>query len=147
MWLCPLTVPVSAKWCRYREVRQSIIDMSTMFNLLNQESKVRDDPNAPALPPCPGKGGFSVRVNVRDVLHSHSRLLRPAEPLVQRVSSPRLSLIMSPLVTVEERTFLTGSLWWFLEAPRSPSLAPVEAGVSAVLIARTAKRTERWKNR
>ena len=53
-----LSVPLNFLGSVYRELRQSLIDMETMFNLQKQQTNVKELPDAAALPPVRGEIRF-----------------------------------------------------------------------------------------
>jgi ATP-binding cassette subfamily B protein len=48
-YMVQITMPLNFLGTVYREIRQALIDMADMFDLLEQPSEVQDKPNAPAL--------------------------------------------------------------------------------------------------
>ncbi len=47
--LFQLSLPLNFLGMQYRELRQALIDMETMFDLMKRESKIKEDPNAPEM--------------------------------------------------------------------------------------------------
>ena len=54
-FMIQITVPLNFLGTVYREIRQSLVDMREMYDVMDQGAEVRDLPGAPAL--APGKGG------------------------------------------------------------------------------------------
>ncbi|MCA8880594.1 MAG: ABC transporter ATP-binding protein/permease [Rhodobacteraceae bacterium] len=75
-YMIQITMPLNLLGMVYREIRQSLIDMGEMFDLLDQPAEIADRPGAPALDVADG------RVSFDDVRFAYD----PARPILKGIS-------------------------------------------------------------
>jgi len=73
-----LSVPLNFLGSMYRELRQSLLDMETLFNLQKVNVAVHDKPNAPPLALAPGGG----QIQFQNVTFAY----RPDRPILQNLN-------------------------------------------------------------
>ena len=74
-YMIQITMPLNFLGTVYREIRQSLVDMGDMFDLLDQPAEIKDAPNAKDLTVTGG------HVRLRDVHFGYD----PARPILQGV--------------------------------------------------------------
>ena len=75
-YMIQITLPLGFLGTVYREIRQALIDMTDMFQLLDQPPEVTDKPGAPALKVSEGRVSFEAVSFAYD----------PARPILDKVS-------------------------------------------------------------
>ncbi len=75
-YMIQITMPLNFLGTVYREIRQALIDMGDMFDLLGQPAEVKDKPDAPSLAVNGGQ------VELRDVFFGYD----PARPILKGVT-------------------------------------------------------------